>query len=255
MNKNVLLISQGSTFMVDAICKNLTTAGFDVLRSGPVIKELKGLVEDADIIIFYLGDYILEVTEALIYLKDTCIEKEKSLNVIGDEEEVEALSKVIGKSVIENIFARPLDIKVLVAKLIELSQNQDSINARRNILLVDDDPTFLHLVKSWLSEKYKVTIVNSGMQAITYIAKNIPDLVLLDYEMPVTTGPQVLEMMRSEAGTSDIPVIFLTGKGDKESVAKVLKFKPQGYILKSAGQKEVTQQVDDFFERSKSKKI
>ena len=73
--------------------------------------------------------------------------------------------------------------------------------------------------------------------------------------MPVTTGPQVLEMMRSETGTSDIPVIFLTGKGDKESVAKVLRLKPQGYILKSAGQREVMQQVDDFFERSKGKKI
>lgn len=255
MNKNVLLISQGSTFMVDAITKNLKEAGFNVSGSGPVIDDIKGLIESADFILFYLGDFIRDVTEALIYLKDTCIEKEKSLSVIGDEEEVEALNKVIGKSVIDNIFERPLDIKMLVAKLAELAENQDSINARKNILLVDDDPTFLHLVKDWLSEKYKVTIVNSGMQAITYIAKNVPDLVLLDYEMPVTTGPQVLEMMRTETGTSDIPVIFLTGKGDKESVAKVLRLKPQGYILKSAGQREVMQQVDDFFERSKSKKL
>ena len=255
MNKNVLLISQGSTFMVDAISKNLGEAGFVVAGCGPIINDIKEHIETADIILFYLGDFILNVTETLIYLKDTCIEKEKSLNVIGDEEEVEILNKVIGKSVIDNIFERPLDIKMLVVKLTELAQNQDSINARKNILLVDDDPTFLHLVKSWLSEKYRVTIVNSGMQAITYIAKNIPDLVLLDYEMPVTTGPQVLEMMRSETGTSDIPVIFLTGKGDKESVAKVLRLKPQGYILKSAGQREVMQQVDDFFERSKGKKI
>ena len=63
---------------------------------------------------------------------------------------------------------------------------------------MDDDPTFLKLVKNWLEEEYKVTIVNSGMQAITYLATNTPDLILLDYEMPVTSGPQVLEMIRSD---------------------------------------------------------
>ena len=85
------------------------------------------------------------------------------------------------------------------------------------------------------------------MQAITYIAKNIPDLILLDYEMPVTNGPQVLEMIRSENTTADIPVIFLTGKDDKESVTKVLALKPQGYILKSAGRQKLVGQIEEFF--------
>ena len=50
-----------------------------------------------------------------------------------------------------------------------------------------------------------------------YIADNKPDLILLDYEMPVTSGPQVLEMIRSETKTDTIPVIFLTGKGDRKA--------------------------------------
>ena len=111
----------------------------------------------------------------------------------------------------------------------------------------------LFLAKGWLNSKYKVTIVNSGMQAITYIAKNMPDLILLDYEMPITDGPKILEMIRTETGTSDLPVFFLTGKSDKESVAKVLKLKPQGYILKTAGRQEVLQQIEDYFIRCKGK--
>ena len=125
---------------------------------------------------------------------------------------------------------------------------------KKNILLVDDDATFLKLVKDWLSADYRVTIVSSGMQAITYIAKNRPDLILLDYEMPVTTGPQVLEMIRSEVGTSSIPVFFLTGKGDKESVAKVLRLKPEGYILKSTGRNELLEQIRNYFALQKTKK-
>ncbi len=85
-------------------------------------------------------------------------------------------------------------------------------NRKKNILIVDDDPTFLKTVKGWLSGDFRVNIVNSGMQAITFIAKHTPDLILLDYEMPVTTGPQVLEMIRSESATGTIPVMFLTGK-------------------------------------------
>lgn len=75
-------------------------------------------------------------------------------------------------------------------------------------LIVDDDETFLKTVKNWLSRQYRVTIVTSGAQAMMYVADNQPDLILLDYEMPVTSGPQVLEMLRSEPKTAKIPVIF-----------------------------------------------
>lgn len=71
------------------------------------------------------------------------------------------------------------------------------------------------------------------MQAITFLLKKKVDLILLDYEMPVVDGPQVLQMLRQEDATKDIPVIFLTGNGTKEAVSRVMALKPSGYILKS----------------------
>lgn len=73
------------------------------------------------------------------------------------------------------------------------------------------------------------------------------DLILLDYEMPVTDGPQVLEMLRSDDETKSIPVIFLTGKDDKESVMSVLALKPEGYILKTSGKEEIENTLRTFF--------
>ena len=102
-------------------------------------------------------------------------------------------------------------------------------------------------VKNWLSRQYRVTIVTSGAQALMYVADNQPDLILLDYEMPVTSGPQVLEMLRSEPKTAKIPVIFLTGKGDRDSVFQVLALKPEGYILKSSGHDNLVESVGSFF--------
>jgi len=80
-------------------------------------------------------------------------------------------------------------------------------------------------------------------------------MILLDYEMPVTSGPQVLEMIRSETRTGTIPVIFLTGKGDRESVVKVLALKPDGYLLKSTDKATLLKSLEDFFEKRKYEQL
>ena len=80
-----------------------------------------------------------------------------------------------------------------------------------------------------------------------YIADNKPDLILLDYEMPVISGPQVLEMIRSESKVQSTPVIFLTGKGDRESVMKVMELRPDGYLLKSLPREKILASVREFF--------
>jgi CheY-like chemotaxis protein len=85
------------------------------------------------------------------------------------------------------------------------------------------------------------------MQAITYLVNNRVDLILLDYEMPIVDGPQVLEMLRSESATKDIPVIFLTGVGTRESVTRVMALKPSGYILKTTTREDLRNKLKEFF--------
>ena len=69
--------------------------------------------------------------------------------------------------------------------------------------------------------------------------------------MPVTSGPQVLEMLRADEETKAIPVIFLTGKSDRESVMAVLSLKPEGYFLKSIEREELLNNLKDFFLKQK----
>ena len=101
--------------------------------------------------------------------------------------------------------------------------------------------------------KYRITAVKSGMQAITYIASHTPDLILLDYEMPITPGSQIMEMIRSEPNSAEIPIIFLTGKSDRESVMNVMRLKPEGYLLKSMHKEDIITAVDNFFATRKWK--
>lgn len=114
-------------------------------------------------------------------------------------------------------------------------------------MIVDDDPQYLSIVRLWLKNSYRVFMASSGLQAIKYLGKSKVDLILLDHEMPVTSGPQVLEMLRSDPETSSIPVIFLTGKSDKESVMAVVALRPEGYFLKDITKEELLEKLKEFF--------
>lgn len=82
------------------------------------------------------------------------------------------------------------------------------------------------------------------MIALSYLNRNKPDLILLDYLMPGIDGRKTLEMIRSTEGLEDIPVIFLTGVSDKNTVMECINLKPEGYILKPVNKDELIEKVD-----------
>ena len=105
-------------------------------------------------------------------------------------------------------------------------------DGRKHILVVDDDPIMLKMVKEQLRDAYDVATAISGKIAMKFLERKKTDLILLDYEMPGETGPDVLEKLRENDSTKDIPVIFLTGVSDKSKIQEAIALKPQGYLLK-----------------------
>ncbi len=126
--------------------------------------------------------------------------------------------------------------------------DRQAVKKKKKILVVDDSELMREAMKKLLGIDYEVMPVSSGLAALRSIILNRPDLILLDYEMPVCDGRQVLEMIRSEKDFADIPVFFLTGRSDKESVQKVLALKPAGYLVKSLQPAEIKKGIDTFFE-------
>lgn len=154
------------------------------------------------------------------------------------------------RQLLKKEYQRPIDIKVVVNELDEYIKTYGN-HAKKKILVVDDSGVMLRSVKGWLEDRYQVILANSGTMAIKYLSTNRPDLVLLDYEMPVINGKQVLEMIRSETEFCNIPVMFLTSKNDKESIQQVLSLKPEGYILKTTKPEQIVQMIEEFFQKQK----
>ena len=103
---------------------------------------------------------------------------------------------------------------------------------RKHILIVDDDPRMLKMMKEQLHYEYDVATAVSGKVAMKFLEGKHTDLILLDYEMPEEKGPQVLEKIRANPGTKNVPVIFLTGVTERDKIQKALVLQPQGYLLK-----------------------
>lgn len=124
-----------------------------------------------------------------------------------------------------------------------------SVEKQRTLLIVDDSLTIRESMRRLLADVYDVMTADSGMAAIRTIISKKPDLVLLDYEMPICDGRQVLEMIRSDSSLGELPVFFLTGRADPESVRKVIPLKPEGYLSKNLKPEEIRSYVDRFFQK------
>jgi len=174
---------------------------------------------------------------------------------IGTKVEIHPLLSYYENSQFENLL-RPAEntaiLNAVCAKLEldrqevekDAAKEKEETDHKKRILVVDDNGTVLRTMKAMLEEYYEVAVAISGAQAMTSIGKKRPDLILLDYEMPVCDGKMTLEMIRADEDLKNIPVIFLTAINDRANVEAVLKLKPAGYFLKPAAKDKLLAEIE-----------
>ncbi len=115
---------------------------------------------------------------------------------------------------------------------------------RPTILVVDDTPDNLTLISGLLKDIYKVKVANSGERALKIAGSDSPpDLVLLDIMMPEMDGYEVLQRMKADENSRDIPVVFLTAQSDVEDKVKGFDLGAVDYISKPFQAEEVIARV------------
>lgn len=102
----------------------------------------------------------------------------------------------------------------------------------KHILLVDDVSTNLKCVGLILKNKYKLTMVKSGREALDFLKGTIPDLVLLDIHMQEMDGYEVMQHMNENPETAKVPVILLTADSEKKSEERGFALGAVGLIRK-----------------------
>jgi CheY-like chemotaxis protein len=245
--EKVVIISATDSFLAKSMMTKLKEANVSSSFVHAQIKEIEEHLDTMELAILFMTDELCELPEVLVYLKDLITEKDLGLLLIGDELQYETVKKSIPEQLVTEWFQRPLDIEKLIKSVEGFFDDSTGEKRKKTVLIVDDDITYMRTVYEWLKDSYHVGMASSGVQAITYLVKNKADLVLLDYEMPIADGPQVLSMLKNDTETTQIPVMFLTGHGDRDSVMSVIGLHPVDYLLKTIDKETLLAKLEKFF--------
>ncbi len=261
-----ILVTGKNRKVASDICEHLEAdRGYVTIKCDPNKTALFDIMisELPKVVIICLGDESSVTVQAYNVIKSALSQGNITTIVVTDNADEKMFIKY---TELERVFflSRPVSLFALYEKLSEIEKtiknskdndtafreyvNEDSGKPKRKqILVVDDDTEQLVHIKEQLDEFYDVTCVKSGVAAFKYLVKKTPDLILLDYLMPMMDGPEVLRNIQETKGWEDIPVVFLTGMTEKNKVLKTLaELKPQGYIVKPAKKSELVAKIIDI---------
>ena len=100
------------------------------------------------------------------------------------------------------------------------------------VLVVDDEPQNLALLRQILRDDYRLVFAKSGEEAITAVYKHAPSLILLDITLPDLDGYQVCQRLKNDTATAAIPIIFVTSHAEMEDEIKGFQAGGADYIIK-----------------------
>ena len=105
-------------------------------------------------------------------------------------------------------------------------------NNKQKVLIVDDEPANLRVLKKILGDLYRLTFAKSGEEALRLVERELPDLILLDVMMPGMTGFDVCQALKQNPLSKGIPVMFVTALSDDVDEAKGFDVGAVDYITK-----------------------
>jgi len=119
------------------------------------------------------------------------------------------------------------------------------VNAPKRLLVVDDDPNLVLLVKDYLEFRgYEVVAASNGLEALEVMRRLTPDLIICDVMMPEMDGYTFVQTLRSDRATDWIPVIFLSARGQTADRVRGLNTGADAYLVKPFEPEELVAQVE-----------
>jgi DNA-binding NarL/FixJ family response regulator len=128
---------------------------------------------------------------------------------------------------------------------------ETSVGEHKRLLLIDDDPNLILLVKDYLEFRgYEVITAENGQEALEVLDQDTPDMIICDVMMPQMDGYSLVEHVRKNPRTSWIPVLFLSAKGQSQDRVKGLNTGADVYMVKPFEPEELVAQVESSLKQA-----
>ena len=146
---------------------------------------------------------------------------------------------------IDGYLLKPVSKRELIDKITKVCRKREKSRNGRTILAIDDDMAYLKQLNSFLKEEYNVIMINTAKLALDYLRNYVPELILLDYRMPLYNGVALLNMIRQNVRLKEIPVIILSGNLSQEALLQFYEYNPAAFLSKSVSRSELLEKINE----------
>jgi CheY-like chemotaxis protein len=130
-----------------------------------------------------------------------------------------------------------------------MEKNSNDASAGKTVLIVDDEFGILEVLESILSDAgFKVKTAVNGQDALVHLQDNVPDLVIVDYMMPLLNGAGVIEAMRANGRLSAVPVILISALPERTISERCVGY--QAFVRKPFKSERLMEEISRLLDHS-----
>ena len=156
MEKKILFIDGRKGFISQAIINKLKQKLFTVKRITDEVEEIRRHDQGYGIIIYFVHGTDEHIAMVIRYLISLAMDLNKTICVVGDPDDITIARSLPYAEKLYNYYERPFDLDDLVYDMQKVVDSRLEFKRKKTILVVDDDPDFLNVIKGWLKYDYRV---------------------------------------------------------------------------------------------------
>ena len=130
---------------------------------------------------------------------------------------------------VDGYLLKPVNKELLHDKINQVWNSKKTTKDKSTVLMIDDDMSYLKQLNYVLHDTYNVVMINSAKLALNYLSKHTPDVILLDYQMPLYNGATLMNMLQ-KYNKDSIPVIILSGTLNRKALEDCYPYNPFAYF-------------------------
>ncbi len=230
-NSYTLLIVEDSKVISYALTKHFLQKDKNlIINTAFTLKEAREIILNHQID-FILLDLILPDGEGDILINEVNNISKSKIIVLTSEDDDKKREEFFQLGVLD-YFSKRTPINFIVNEVLKIIKKFDT-HKNSNILIVDDSNFIRNHMKSiFLNRNYTVIIAKDGIEALEKLLNNKIDLMILDLEMPIMSGEDVIYEIRKKKNFLDIPIIVLSSTTDKSLISRILKNGANDFVAK-----------------------
>lgn len=145
---------------------------------------------------------------------------------------------------VDGYLAKPVSKEMVTQKVAEVYQAKEKHDNKKTVLMIDDDMSYLKQLNNFLQDSYNVVMINSAKLALNYLLTHTPDIIILDYQMPLYNGANVMNMIQKNTEVSQIPIILLSGALNREVLKECYAYNPAAYLAKPVSKEVLIENIE-----------